>query len=226
MSQRPPIPVNLVLIGPPGGGKGTQAIRICRKFSIPHISTGDMLRDAIKADSPLGRQIAAVVASGALASDTLMADLVRERLGQPDAAGGFVLDGFPRTVVQAQLLDEILHRVPLVVALIAAADEEIVQRLGKRRVCDSCRLTQSVSGGSDAQTYPCSYCGGSLVRRADDEPATVRHRLATYAAFAQPVIEFYGARTGFLAIDGAQDPDEVTAALIGGIARARELLAR
>jgi adenylate kinase len=209
--------LNLVLIGPPGSGKGTQAVRLAEKYRIPHISTGDTLRAAVRAGTPLGRQVADTLASGGLVGDALMTDLVRDRLSAPDVAGGFVLDGFPRTVVQAEALDTMV-RAPLVIALLEAADEEIVRRLGKRRVCGSCGITQAVSADTEVQLDPCPYCGGTLVRRQDDEPATVRHRLATYAAYAGPVIAYYRGRQTFGAVDGLRHPEHVTASLAALIA--------
>jgi adenylate kinase len=213
------MPVHLVLIGPPGSGKGTQAVRLAKRYAIPHISTGDILREAVRSGSPLGREVGALVASGALVSDALITDLVRERLAQADARGGWLLDGFPRTVVQAQALDDMMGPARLIVALIHVADEEIVRRLGSRRVCTSCRLTQSVSQLGDGHAEACPYCGGSLVRRVDDNADTVRHRLTTYAAFAAPVIEYYRQRPGFIAIDGLRQPEEVTVSLYTEITR-------
>jgi adenylate kinase len=125
---------------------------------------------------------------------------------------GFVLDGFPRTVAQAEALDAMVS-VPLVIALIQAADEEIVRRLGKRRVCGSCGITQAVSADTEEQIDPCPYCGGTLVRRQDDDPATVRHRLSMYAQYAGPVIAYYRDRATFGAVDGLRHPEEVTASL-------------
>jgi adenylate kinase len=207
--------LNLVLIGPPGSGKGTQAVRLAERYSVPHISTGDILRGAVRNGTALGRQVADTLASGGLVGDALMTDLVRARLAEPDTAGGFILDGFPRTVVQAQALDEMAA--PLVVILMVAADEEIVRRLGKRRVCGSCGITQSVSADTEEQMDPCPYCGGTLVRRQDDDPATVRRRLSTYASFAAPVVAFYRARPTFGEVNGLQHPEEVTAVLRGHI---------
>jgi adenylate kinase len=204
--------LNLVLIGPPGSGKGTQAVRLAERYKVPHISTGDILRAAVHGGTPLGRHVADTLSSGGLVSDDLMTDLVRARLAEPDAAAGFILDGFPRTIVQAQALDGMVPA-RLVVVLIDAPDDAIVGRMGKRRVCGSCSITQSVSVDSDEQIDPCPYCGGMLVRRQDDEPATVRRRLATYGSFAGPLVEYYRARPTFSAVDGLRPPNEVTAAL-------------
>jgi adenylate kinase len=211
--------VNIIFIGPPGSGKGTQAVRIAERYRIPHISTGEILRAAVKAGSELGKQVAATLDAGGLVGDGLMTDLVRARLRQPDAARGFLLDGFPRTVKQAQALDEILGGARLIVALISVPDDAIVRRLGNRRVCDSCSITQSVSGGSESQNESCPYCGGRLVRRQDDEPATVRRRLQNYAEFAGPLIDYYRNSTSFASIDGLQAPNQVTAALVAHIDR-------
>jgi adenylate kinase len=211
-------PVNIVFIGPPGSGKGTQAVRIAERYRIPHISTGDILRAAVKADSPLGRQVASTLASGGLVSDDLMTDLVHARLGQPDVSRGFLLDGFPRTVPQARALDVILAGAPLITVLIAVADEAIVQRLGTRRVCESCAITQSVSE-VETEHEACPYCGSRLVRRADDDPAVVRRRLATYAAYAEPLVGFYRQRPRFAEVDGLQAPADVSAALVATIDR-------
>ena len=213
------MPVKLVLIGPPGSGKGTQAVRLARRYAIPHISTGDMLREAVRSGSPLGRQVGALISGGSLVSDDLITDLVRDRLAQSDVASGWVLDGFPRTVVQAEALDTLVREDQLLSALIHVADEEIVGRLGRRRVCTSCHLTQSVSDSSNVQAEDCPYCGGTLARRDDDDPATVRHRLATYAQYAAPVISYYRPRPGFFAVDGSQEPEAVTTALFTAVTR-------
>ena len=212
------MPVRIVLIGPPGSGKGTQAVRLAKRYAIPHISTGDMLREAVRSGSPLGRKVGALISSGALVSDELISDVVRERLARADAMAGWVLDGFPRTVVQARTLDELTDD-ELLIALIQVSDDEIVTRLGRRRVCNSCRLTQSVSDPSDPQADDCPYCGGTLVRREDDNAVTVRHRLATYAEYAAPVIDYYRTRPGFIAIDGARQPEAVTTELLTATTR-------
>jgi adenylate kinase len=211
--------LNLVLIGPPGSGKGTQALRLAERYRIPHISTGDILRAAVRAGSALGQQVSATLASGGLVNDALMTDLVRERLAKADARKGFILDGFPRTAVQAEALDGVLSGVPLLVILIVVANEEIVRRLGLRRVCASCGITQSVSGPAagngeaEGNGEPCPYCGGQLIVRQDDNPETIRRRLDTFATFAAPVIDYFRSRREVAEIDGLRLPDEVTAAL-------------
>ncbi len=205
--------VNVVLIGPPGCGKGTQAVRLAERCGIPHVSTGEILRGAVRAGSELGRQVADTLVKGSLVSDDLMTDLVRERLAQSDTALGFVLDGFPRTAGQSRALDEMMGAALMIVVLIDVPDSEIVRRMGTRRVCDACRLTQSVSDALHPDSEPCPYCGGNLVRRPDDEPETVRHRLATYTAYATPVIEHYRPRPSFAVVDGRQHSDQVAAAM-------------
>lgn len=204
-------------MGPPGCGKGTQAARIASRYAIPHISTGDILRAAVREGSALGSQVEATLTTGGLVTDELMTELVRERLGQPDTAVGFVLDGFPRTVAQAHALEEMPGTSLLIVALIAVADAEILRRLDTRRVCASCRLTQSVSSESDPERDSCPYCGGRLERRKDDDPATVRRRLATYATFAEPVIAHYRTKTLLASVDGLSLPEDVMAALCAHI---------
>ena len=211
--------VNVVLIGPPGCGKGTQAVRLAERYGIPHVSTGEILRGAVRAGSELGRQVADTLVKGSLVGDDLMTDLVRERLAQSDTARGFVLDGFPRTAGQSRALDEMMGTALMIVVLIDVPDSEIIRRMGTRRVCDACRLTQSVSDALHPDSEPCPYCGGNLVRRPDDEPETVRHRLATYTAYAAPVIEHYRQRPSFAIVDGRQHSDLVAAAMAAHIDR-------
>ena len=211
-----------MLMGPPGSGKGTQAVRIASRYAVPHISTGDTLRAAVKAGSALGRQVADTLASGGLVSDEVVTGLVRERLAAPDTARGCILDGFPRTASQAEALDAMLGGATLIVVLLVAADEEIVRRLTARRICDACAITQSFSDDADPERGACPYCGGNLIRRPDDHPDIVRRRLATYAAFAEPVIEFYRSRAAFGTIDALQSADRVTDALCAHIDRFRE----
>ena len=203
-----------MFIGPPGSGKGTQAVRVAGQLSIPHISTGDLLRAAVKAESPLGRAVAATLATGALVSDQVMTDLVGDRLQAGDTARGFILDGFPRTGAQARALDTMRPPETLLVIHIAVGDDALVRRLSSRRVCDSCAITQSVAPAEAAAHEMCPYCGGNLVRRPDDDPETVRRRLVTYASAAAPVLDLYRSRHGFITIDGSRHADAVTADIL------------
>jgi adenylate kinase len=201
------MPLNIILIGPPGSGKGTQAARIARRYRLPHISTGDILRQAVRDATPLGREVAATIAGGALVGDELISSLVKARLQEPDTAQGFLLDGFPRTAEQAKFLDR-LQPDPAVIH-IDVPDAEIIRRLSTRRVCLSCGLTQSVSA-DEVTGEACPYCGGTLVRREDDDAETVKKRLATYATFAGPLIARYRTRPGFVTINGMKEPDRVS----------------
>ena len=208
-----------MLIGPPGSGKGTQAVRIAERLSIPHISTGDILRAAVKAQSPLGRQVAGIMAAGALVGDGLITDLVRDRLTAPDTARGFILDGYPRTAVQAEALDTMRPPASLLVVLIEVPGEAIVDRMSSRRVCDSCAISQSVAAGAEMEREACPYCGGNLVRRPDDHPETVRRRLEAHAEACGPVIAYYRQRPSFAAIDGLRHADAVTADVMRCVSR-------
>jgi len=213
--------VHIILLGPPGSGKGTQAQRIAEHYGIPHISTGHILREAVRSGSELGRQVGATIAAGSLVSDALITDIVRVRLQQRDVARGALLDGFPRTVTQAETLDTMVPTVHLIVVLLQVVDEEIVRRMMRRRICQSCGITQTVPDNEAGEAGHCPRCGDPLVRRDDDAPEVVRHRLRTYAALAEPLIAFYTNRPGFAAIDGLQPPEHVTAALFAHIDRIR-----
>jgi adenylate kinase len=208
-----------VLLGPPGSGKGTQATRLADRLSIPHISTGDILRGAVKAGTPLGVQVGGIMAAGGLVGDGLITDLVRDRLAEADTARGFILDGFPRTRSQAEALDTMRRRDSFIVVLIQVPGEAIVRRMSSRRVCDECAMTQSVLPESAIDSEPCPYCGGNLVIRPDDNPETVRRRLATYAEVATPLVEYYRTRPTFAEVNGLQHADRVTAAMLAHIDR-------
>ena len=215
--------LNLVMIGPPGAGKGTQAARLRRQYGIPKISTGDMLREAVAAGSPLGCAVKDVIGAGRLVGDETMIAVVRERLAKPDAAAGFILDGFPRTVVQARALDELLDgRGPLVIVVVDVPEQELVRRLTWRRVCQDCGTTfggvdtpeltgASVEGAVEAGR--CRKCGGPLVQRDDDSAAVIRDRLKVFASQTAPLVDFYRDRPTFNLINGLQAPDLVTADL-------------
>ena len=198
--------MNLVLIGPPGAGKGTQADRVALQWGVPKISTGDILRRAAVSTDLLGIAVAGAMAAGELVSDDIMTTLVDERLSQPDASSGFILDGFPRSVEQAQMLDMILEgRGPLLVVEIDVPHSELLRRLSQRRICERCGVNQSVSGpGASTCT-----CGGSFVLRSDDNDATAQRRLDVYRRTTAPVLGFYKQRGTLQTVNGDLSPDEV-----------------
>jgi len=202
-----------VMLGPPGAGKGTQAERFARKHALPKISTGDILREAIHADTELGRSAKATIYSGGLVSDDVMIGIVRERLARYDAALGFVLGGSARTVKQATALDEMMDgRGPLVVVDIVVPEEVLLRRLAARRICGDCGVNAQV----DWMTT-CGNCEGQLVHRKDDNEAIVAERLTIYHRQTKPIVDFYAGRPTFRAIDGNQPPDVVTAAMDNAI---------
>ena len=214
--QRPNVALNVVMLGPPGAGKGTQAERFAQKHGLPKISTGDILREAIQADTELGRNAKATIYAGGLVSDDVMIGIVRERLERSDAARGFVLDGFPRTVAQAGALDEMIDgRGPLVVVDIVVPEDVLLRRLAARRICGSCGVNAQVDWIST-----CASCGGPLQTRKDDGEEIVRERLEVYHRQTKPIVDFYARRPTFRAIDGNQPPNVVTAAMDTAICQA------
>ena len=203
--------LNLVVLGKQGAGKGTQCKRLAAAYAIPHISTGDILRAAVKAGSPLGREVAAVLESGALVSDELVNKLVEERFAQPDATGGGLLDGFPRTIGQAQALDALLGTdgIKLCINLEVPIDL-VTQRLSSRRVCQECGAIYRDTD-IEAISGTCSACGGDVVQRVDDQPEAIRKRLEAYERDTAPLLDYYRERALLVDVDGSRDPDDVTA---------------
>lgn len=198
--------LNMILLGPPGAGKGTQASHLQRLWRIPHISTGAMLRAAVREGTPLGRQAEAIMASGGLLNDELITAMVEERLRFEDARTGFLLDGFPRTIAQAESLDRYMSdRGALVIVELALSDENVVKRLASRMVCYNCGTNRQDEG-----IYPtCHDCGGPLVPREDDQEQVVRNRLEVYRTQTAPLIGYYQDRQTFCRVDGAQLFDNV-----------------
>jgi adenylate kinase len=207
LSGEPIMPLNLVMLGPPGAGKGTQAERFALKHRVPKISTGDILREAVATDTAFGRAAKAVMDAGRLVGDDIMVGIVRERLARADAKAGFVLDGFPRTVPQAIALDEMLGTQPLVVVDIVVPEETLVRRLASRRMCEVCGHSALPA------EQGCSKCGGALVVRVDDGAGIVLERLRVYAEQTAPIVELYRGRSNFRAIDGTKAPEEVQSAI-------------
>ena len=207
-------PTRILLIGPPGSGKGTQATRIRERYGVPMISTGDILRAAVKAGTPLGLRVQKVLSEGSLVDDALMIDLVRDRLAEPDAAAGFILDGFPRTIAQAHALDQMLGDQPVKAVVLDVAEAELERRLTSRRICSKCKTLYTSASLYGSEEELCSKCGSTLITRDDDNIETIRHRLLTYRNTAAPLIEHYRQRSGLALIDGTRSADEVTAAII------------
>jgi adenylate kinase len=205
--------VRLVMLGPPGAGKGTQAERFARTRGIPRVSTGDILREAVQAGTEMGRAAREVMDAGRLVGDDIMIGIVTERLGRSDTRAGFVLEGFPRTVAQAEALDRMLDdSAPLVVVDIEVPEDVLVKRLSIRRICGSCGTT------APPGTKVCAKCGGALVQRTDDNEAVVRERLAVYARSTQSILDFYQRRDTFRSVDGDQTEAGVAADLAAAVA--------
>jgi len=203
--------LNIIFIGPPGSGKGTQAKRLAAQHAIPHISTGDMLREAVADGTELGRQAAPIMASGALVSDDLMLGIVKDRLAKPDAAGGFILDGFPRTLVQAERLDTIIGNgaEALRVLQLLVPDEAIVRRIALRRTCAQCGAIYHLENNPPANNSVCDRCGAEIVARPDDNEESVRRRLEAFHRQTLPVATFYKVKSALREVDGMGPVDEV-----------------
>lgn len=205
--------VRLVMLGPPGAGKGTQAARFARDRRVPRVSTGDVLRQAQIDDEATHRRAKLLMDAGHLVDDDLVIGIVRHRLAAPDASAGFVLDGFPRTLLQAEALDHLLDdRQPLVVVDIEVPEATLVDRLRSRRVCASCGTPAT------AALKVCGSCGGKLVPRRDDDFAVVQERLRVYAEQSQPIVEFYRRRPTFRSVDGDQPQESVAADIAAAVA--------
>jgi adenylate kinase len=215
-----PSAVNLVLIGPPGAGKGTQAARLARALAVPVISTGDMLRTAVQADTLVGRAVKTTMERGELIGDELMTDIVAARLRGLDTLRGCVLDGFPRTVEQAIALDGLMaDRGRLIVAELAVPETALIRRLNQRRVCERCGTnaapTDCVSEsagdtGTESTGAPRCHCGGTLQPRLDDHEEVARERLRVYERATRPLVDFYRQRQVLRVIDGTLAPELVT----------------
>jgi len=207
--------MRIILLGPPGAGKGTQAKMVAEAFRMPHISTGDILRDNVKRGTPLGRKAKEHMDAGGLVPDELIIDLIRDRLSQPDATGGFLLDGYPRTTPQAESLEkvggELGWEIDAVVD-IEVPDEALVSRLTGRRMC-TCGASYHLEFNPPKKEGVCDACGAKLYQRDDDSEGPIRSRLKVYHEQTQPLIDFYGSRGKLVEIDGKQDIDRVFAAI-------------
>ena len=200
---------NVIMLGPPGAGKGTQGERFAMGHRIPRIATGEILRDAVHNGTAIGKAAKILMDRGELVGDDVMIDIVTERLARQDVKNGFVLDGFPRTVVQAKALDA------LIVLDIVVPESELVRRLGSRMICTDCGHN---ADGKETEPGTCHFCGGKRTQRADDNAAVVLERFKIYQMQTKPLVDFYRGRPTFRSINGAQPLDRVAADLVTAVA--------
>lgn len=209
--------MKIIMLGAPGAGKGTQAKKIAEKYSIPHISTGDIFRANIKNGTELGCKAKTYIDQGLLVPDELVVDLVVDRLEQQDCKNGCVLDGFPRTIPQAEALDQSLaakgQSIDYVIN-VEVPDENIVNRMSGRRACSTCGATYHITFAPTKEEGVCDACHGDLILREDDKPETVRKRLCVYHEQTQPLVDYYTAKNLLVEVDGTVDIQDVFAAIV------------
>jgi adenylate kinase len=199
---------NLILMGPPAAGKGTQSELLVEKYGIPHISTGDMFRQAISEKTPLGLEAKSYIDAGHLVPDSVTVGLVKERLSRKDCEKGFLLDGFPRTVVQAEELEKMLHALGKelsAVLLLTADDDVLVERIANRRVCPKCGASYNLLTKKPKAEGVCDACGSPLIQRKDDNPDSFKVRLADYHKMTEPLVEYYAKKGLLVEIDALQE---------------------
>lgn len=212
--------MHILLMGPPGAGKGTQAANLVKEFDIPHISTGDMFRAAVKEGTELGKQAKACMDAGKLVPDEVTIGIVKERLSKPDCKKGFILDGFPRTVEQADALSGILKELGISLSCvlnITVPAADLIERTVGRRICKSCGATYHVKFNPSKKAGVCDTCAGDLYQRADDSEETMKNRLSVYEAQTKPLIAYYEKAGVYKEIDGRQPIDDVKAAMIAAL---------
>ena len=207
--------MNLVLLGAPGAGKGTQAAVITQKKGMYILSTGNLLREAVKEESELGKRVKVILDEGHLAPDELVIELVSKKLKSPECANGVIFDGFPRTVIQAEKLDELVKIDKALV--IDVADEVIVDRMSQRRTCPECQATYHLTSLPPKVEGVCDKCGGKLYTRSDDDPAIVKERLEVYHKKTEPIINYYGKSDRVICIDGNRAPEDVTKDVLSAV---------
>lgn len=208
--------MKIIMLGAPGAGKGTQAIMIAEKYGLPHISTGDMFRANIKNNTPLGVEAKKYMDAGQLVPDELTVKILLDRVAKDDCANGYVLDGFPRTIPQAEVLEKALNELNDKIDFainVDVPDENIVKRMGGRRACVKCGATYHIEHVPPKKEGICDNCGEALVLRDDDKPETVQSRLTVYHNQTQPLIDFYSERNVLKTVDGTQDMKDVFASI-------------
>ena len=209
--------LKIIMLGAPGAGKGTQAKKIAAKYSIPHISTGDIFRANIKNNTELGQKAKTYMDKGELVPDELVVDLIMDRFKEPDCANGYVLDGFPRTIPQAEALDKALNAQNEAVDYainVEVPDENIINRMSGRRACVGCGATYHIQFNPTKVEGVCDVCGEKLILRDDDKPETVKNRLSVYHEQTQPLIDYYAKRSILAEVDGTKDMEDVFNAIV------------
>jgi adenylate kinase len=212
--------MRLIILGLPGSGKGTQSRRISKRFGIPQISTGDILRQAVKEGTELGRKAGHYMEQGQLVPDILMVEMAVQRLEQEDCRGGFILDGFPRTIVQAETLDELLKEKNMgldAVLKLQVSDETVIRRLSHRRLCSRCGADYNLLSNPPKKENLCDRCGGDLYQREDDREETIARRLLVYHHQTKPLQTYYRDKGSLLVFDAHRDVEEVSAEIIDAL---------
>lgn len=216
--------MRVAFLGPPGAGKGTQARELAREWGVPHVATGDMLRDAAAAGTPLGREAKGYMDKGALVPDDVIIRMIAERLRRPDAGRGFLLDGFPRTIAQAEGLEHLLKDLGQSLERVVyfdVSEPELLRRLTGRRVCRACQTAFHLVSAPPTKAGVCDRCGGQLYQREDDSEATVRHRLGVYARQTAPLLDWYRGRGLLVSVPGEGPIETIRGAIRGAAAGAR-----
>ena len=199
--------MNFIFLGPPGAGKGSLAVKVAEEYKIPHISTGDIFRANIKNQTELGKKVDAIIKSGGLVSDDITCELVKNRLEEADCKNGFILDGFPRTIPQAEMFASICNDVSVVNFEIA--DDVVIKRLSTRRVCKECKENYNIITLPPKKEGVCDKCGGELFQREDDKQESILHRMEVYREQTEPLIDFYRKKSQITDIDGATQTSEL-----------------
>lgn len=211
--------MKIILLGAPGSGKGTQGDLLTEAYGFPKISTGDLLRDAVARGTPLGMEAKAIMERGDLVADDLVVKMVKERIGGPDCKAGYILDGFPRTMNQARMLESLGDDHREVVIEIYLPDQVVIDRLNSRRICSSCGSIYNLQGDTPRSGDICDVCSGKLIPRDDDTPEVIRDRLKVYHEQTEPLVDYYKARSNFFRVDGEGAIEEI-------FTRIREVLDR
>ena len=210
--------MNLILMGAPGAGKGTQSAKIAEKWNIPAVSTGDMLRAAVKEGTELGKTAKSFMDAGQLVPDEVVIGIIKDYLSSDKCANGFILDGFPRSIPQAEALDAMGVKIDAALS-IEVADEKIVERMSGRRICSSCGASYHVVYNPPKQTDVCDVCASALYTRVDDAAETVLNRLSTYHAVTEPLKDFYAEKGLLICVDGQEDVKDTTACVMNALSK-------